>query len=321
MGAGGLGVIGGLTLTPKMLQHEIDEVKKLLTERDPKKMRFGVDLALPQVGGNARKTNYDYTHGHLPELIDIIIREGASLFVSAVGVPPRWVVEKLHGAGIPVMNMCGHPHHVQKAIDVGCDIMAAQGTEGGGHTGGIASSVLLPMIVDICRNAKSELTGGRVMVMGAGGIFDGRGLAMALSLGADAVWVGTRFICAEEAAAPPRHQKGVLRANPDETIRTLIYSGRPLRLLKTEYVMDWEKRPDEIAELTGKGILPFKYDMKQAKKSGKDLPLAKIFPLLMGQAAGAITEVKPAKDIVEGMVKEAIEVIQTNYNQIVVSKL
>ena len=92
---------------------------------------------------------------------------------------------------------------------VGCDIMAAQGTEGGGHTGGIASSVLLPMIVDICRNAKSELTGGRVMVMGAGGIFDGRGLAMALSLGADAVWVGTRFICAEEAAAPPRHQKVV----------------------------------------------------------------------------------------------------------------
>ena len=92
---------------------------------------------------------------------------------------------------------------------VGCDIMAAQGTEGGGHTGGIASSVLLPMIVDICRNAKSELTGGRVMVMGAGGIFDGRGLATALSLGADAVWVGTRFICAEEAAAPPRHQKVV----------------------------------------------------------------------------------------------------------------
>ena len=87
--------------------------------------------------------------------------------------------------------------------------MVAQGTEGGGHTGGIATSVLLPMIVDICRTSKSELTGERVQVLGAGGIFDGRGLAMALSLGADGVWVGTRFICAKEAAAPPRHQKVV----------------------------------------------------------------------------------------------------------------
>ena len=68
-----------------------------------------MDLLLPQVGGNARKTNYDYTDGKLPELIDIIIQEKVKLFVSAVGIPPEWVVEKLHAANIPVMNMIGAP--------------------------------------------------------------------------------------------------------------------------------------------------------------------------------------------------------------------
>uniref|UniRef100_A0A7S2WAI9 Nitronate monooxygenase domain-containing protein n=1 Tax=Mucochytrium quahogii TaxID=96639 RepID=A0A7S2WAI9_9STRA len=100
--AGGLGVIGGLTLSPKVLQKEIDELKSLLVD---KSLPFGVDLAIPQIGGSARKTNHDYTHGKLPELIDIIIAEKASLFVCAVGVPPKWCVDKLHGAGIPIMNM------------------------------------------------------------------------------------------------------------------------------------------------------------------------------------------------------------------------
>ena len=83
--AGGMGIIGGLTFTPKMLKKEIKELKHLLDAPD---LPWGVDLALPKVGGGARKTNHDYTHGKLPELVDIIIEEGARLFVSAVGVPP-----------------------------------------------------------------------------------------------------------------------------------------------------------------------------------------------------------------------------------------
>merc|ERR1712054_359990 len=93
--AGGLGVIGGVGYTPDMLREQIAELKEHL---DDKNAPFGVDLLLPQVGGSARKTNYDYTDGHLPELVDIIIEEKASLFVSAVGVPPKWAVEKLHAA-------------------------------------------------------------------------------------------------------------------------------------------------------------------------------------------------------------------------------
>jgi len=81
----------------------------------------------------------DYTHGHLPELIDIIIAEKASVFISAVGVPPGWAVEKLHAAGILCGNMVGAPHHAVKAVTAGMDFVIAQGGEGGGHTGEIGT--------------------------------------------------------------------------------------------------------------------------------------------------------------------------------------
>ncbi|KAG8933159.1 hypothetical protein FRC01_010658, partial [Tulasnella sp. 417] len=124
--AGGLGVIGGVGYTPKMLRSQIKAIKADLKNPNAP---FGVDLLLPQVGGNARKTNYDYTKGHLPALIDVIIEEKASLFVCAVGVPPKEAVDKLHSAGIPVMNMVGHPKHVAKALEVGVDLICAQGSE------------------------------------------------------------------------------------------------------------------------------------------------------------------------------------------------
>jgi NAD(P)H-dependent flavin oxidoreductase YrpB (nitropropane dioxygenase family) len=100
--AGGLGVIGGLGYTPQQLQTIIDEIKENLTD---KSLPFGVDLALPQVGGSARKTNHDYTHGQLDELIEVTIKNGAKLFVSAVGVPPKRVIERLHEAGILVCSV------------------------------------------------------------------------------------------------------------------------------------------------------------------------------------------------------------------------
>ena len=99
--AGGLGVIGGLGYSPDMLREQIAELKSYLNDKDAP---FGVDLLIPQVGGGARATNYDYTKGKLDELIDIIIESKTRLFVSAVGVPPRAVVDKLHKAGIAYMK-------------------------------------------------------------------------------------------------------------------------------------------------------------------------------------------------------------------------
>lgn len=98
--AGGLGVIGGVGYTPETLKEMISDVKARLRHPDTP---FGVDLLLPQIGGSARKTNHDYTKGNLRELIDVIIQGGVKVFVSAVGVPPKEVVERLHGAGILYM--------------------------------------------------------------------------------------------------------------------------------------------------------------------------------------------------------------------------
>jgi len=256
----------------------------------------------------------------LPELIDIIIESGAKLFVSAVGVPPKYAVDKLHAAGIPVMNMIGHPKHVKYALDAGVDIICAQGGEGGGHTGHVATSLLIPKVVDLCKGKISPLTGDKVHVVAAGGIYDGRGLAMSLCQGADAVWVGTRFVAAKEAGAPPRHQNSVVSAGYSDTIRTVIYTGRPLRIRKTNYAVEWEKRPDKIRELTSQGIIPVEHDMMERMNSGKEITLKErmeVMPLLMGQTAGAIESIESADDIIQNMMKTCIQCLRENAGKIV----
>ncbi len=272
---------------------------------------FGVDLLLPQVGGSARKTNTDYTEGNLPELIDVIIESNAKLFVCAVGVPPEWVVEKLHKAGILVMNMIGAPRHAEKALAVGVDIICAQGGEGGGHTGDIPTSLLIPAVVDMVKGHRSRLTGQPIYVVAAGGIYEGRGLAMALSYGAMAVWVGTRFVCAKEAGAPPRHQQAIVKAGYNDTVRTIIFTGRPMRVLKTDYIQNWEtNRQQEIRELTSKGIVPCYKEFEDPAFAAAQRPL------LMGQVAGAIKDIKPAKEIVDEMVADAVHALRTAHSMI-----
>lgn len=321
--AGGIGVLGGVSFTPAMLRRQIKEIKAEL--KNPN-LPWGIDLLLPQVGGNARKTNYDYTGGKLPELIDIIIEGGAKLFVSAVGIPPKWAVDKLHAAGIPIMNMIGSPKHALKAIEAGVDIICAQGGEGGGHTGEVATSILIPNVVDICSKYKSPLTGQPVYVIAAGGIFDGRGLAMALSLGAQAVWVGTRFVASVEAGAPPRHKEAIIKASVHDTIRTIIYTGRPMRVIKNPYALDWEEnKADQIKKLTSQGIIPVNYDMERVSKGEGGEMDAKFMiearPLLTGQVAGVIDKILPAKQIVDEMVSGAIQQIRAMNGLVGAAKL
>lgn len=292
----------GHPLTPSQI---IDELKSHLTD---KSLPFGVDLALPQVGGSARKTNHDYTHGQLDELIEVTVRNGAKLFISAVGVPPDHTIKRLHEAGILVMNMVGAPKHAEKALKAGVDIVCAQGSEGGGHTGDIANSILIPAVVDVAKKYKSPLTGGPALCVAAGGIYDGRGLASSLMQGAVGVWVGTRFVAAEESGASRMHKEGVVSADFTDTLRTLVVSGRPLRVRMNEYIKRWEEQPEKIRELTDKGIVPMAKDIED----DKDVDM----PFLMGQVAAVIKDIKPAKAIVEDMVTEAIAVLQTGNSYI-----
>ena len=295
--AGGLGCIGGLGYTPQQLREIIHELKANL---DSPSLSFGVDLALPKVGEGARKTNHDYTHGQLDDLITVTIEEGAKLFISAVGIPPPHVIKRLHEAGILIMNMVGAPKHAKKALDAGVDIVCAQGGEGGGHTGDIPNSILIPAVVDVARQYKPKMLKGQpALVVAAGGIYNGRSLASSLMQGATGVWVGTRFVASTEAGCSQAHKEGVVSAAFEDTVRTLVVSGRPLRTKRNAWIDKWEAQPEKIKELTDKGVVPLEYDMEK----GNDFDI----PHLMGVVAGVITSIQPARQIVDEMVSEAVE--------------
>ena len=119
--------------------------------------------------------------------------------------------------------------------------------------------------------------------------------------GAVGVWVGTRFVASEESGASRLHKEAVVDADFTDTLRTLVVSGRPLRVRANEYVNSWEARPDKIRELTSKGITPMAHDME----SNKDVDM----PYLMGQCAGVIQDIKPAKEIVDDMVRDAVKML------------
>lgn len=315
--AGGLGVIGGVGYTPDMLREQIAELKADLKDKNG---AFGVDLLLPQVGGSARKTNYDYTKGKLGELVDIIIDSGARLFVSAVGVPPKEVVDKLHAHGILYMNMIGHPKHVKKCLELGVDIICAQGGEGGGHTGDVPTTILIPTVAAMCRGVKSKFTGQDVQVIAAGGLFNGQSLAAALTLGATGVWIGTRFVLSKEAGAPKAHKEAVRTSGFDDNIRTIIFTGRPLRVRTNPYIQNWEdNRQQEIKELTNKGKIPVEHDMETLGDDIDDDTLDNARPFLMGKAAAVVDKEDTAKEIIDDMVGSAVQWLSKT-NGFVVSK-
>ena len=289
----------------------ITELKASLPPSTPP-LPFGVDLALPAIGGSARKTNHDYTSGQLDTLVDVIISERATLFVCAVGVPPAHVIRRLHNAGIYVMNMVGAVKHAVKALDAGVDIVCAQGGEGGGHTGDVSMGILVPAVVDVARRYRPKMLGGEqeALVVAAGGIWDGRGLASALMLGAAGVWVGTRFVASVEAGCSRGHKEAVVQCSWGETVRTEAVSGRPLRVRRNEWVDGWEvERKEEMRRLLGEGVVPMERDWEEEREVD--------FPFLMGQVAAVIGDVRPAKEIVERMVKEAVERLRVGRGSVV----
>ena len=219
--AGGFGTLGAATMAPKSSTPEMQQVREL-TDKP-----FGVDLlaALPErmVDGRASE----------------IVKGGASLFVAGLGVP-RDVIKVLHDGNVLVAVMCGKVRHAIAAVEAGCDFVIAQGTEAGGHTGTVATMPLVPQIVDE--------VGERVPVVAAGGIFDGRGLAAALALGADGVWIGTRFIATPEARTVPGYKEALLRTPEDGTVISRGFTGKTLRAVRNEWTQYIEEHPEELAK-------------------------------------------------------------------------
>ncbi|MHB1444450.1 MAG: NAD(P)H-dependent flavin oxidoreductase [Acidimicrobiales bacterium] len=279
--AGGFGCLGASTMGTDQMVEEIRALRSL-TSRP-----FGVDLltAAP---------------GNLLDQVGRLIDEGASVFVAGLGVPAD-AVDLCHRNGVLVANMCGKVAHARRAVEAGCDLVVAQGTEAGGHTGAVATMPLVPQVVDA--------VGGQVPVVAAGGIFDGRGLAAALALGADAVWVGTRFIATPEARAQVGYKDKLLATGEDGTVVSRAYTGKTCRVLRSEYTGYFEEHPEELA--------PFPQQVLRAIQDGASHlgapegaevdPAKEFYPA--GQGVGALHELVPARELVSRFVAEAEAVL------------
>ena len=276
--AGGFGCLGASVMSPEQMVEEIRLVRAA-TDKP-----FGVDLltAMP---------------GDMEKQVQLLIDEGADVFVAGLGVPAD-VVELCHRNNVLVVNMCGKVAHARAAVDAGCDIVVAQGTEAGGHTGQVATMPLVPLIVDA--------VGDRVPVVAAGGIFDGRGLAAALALGADGVWLGTRFIATIEARAVAGYKDALVRGAEDGTVVSRAYSGKTMRVMRNSYTADWEQRTDELQRFPMQAVTSIQAGAfhlgGDESTEGVD-PDIECYPA--GQGVGGITAVGPAGDVVRAIVAEA----------------
>jgi len=273
--AGGYGVLGMAGRNPDFIRDEMRKVKAL-TDKP-----FGVDLlaASPE---------------SLTASVEIIIEEGASSFVAGLGVPMP-IMEKLKTAGLKVMVVCGAVKHAVKAEQAGCDAVICQGGEGGGHTGLVGTMPLVAQAVEAVK----------IPVVAAGGLYDGRGLAAALTLGATGVWMGTRFIASTEAHAGELYRQAILEAADEDTVRTRSYSGKPMRVKKNPYVEEWETRPQDIQPFPMQAMVSHQAGVMGGiggQIEGLD-PDRSCFA--MGQSAGGVHEVLPAAEIVARLVKEA----------------
>jgi enoyl-[acyl-carrier protein] reductase II len=280
--AGGFGCLGASVMANDQMVSEIRSVRAA-TDRP-----FGVDLltAMP---------------GDMLKQVEQLIEEGASVFVAGLGVPAA-AIELCHSHGVLVANMCGKVVHARKAVDAGCDLVIAQGTEGGGHTGQVATFPLVPLIVDA--------VGDEVPVVAAGGIFDGRGLAAALALGADGVWLGTRFIATPEAQGVQGFKEALVRSAEDGTVISRAYSGKTMRVIRNGYTDDWDARASEIERFPMQAIRSIDDGVfhlgGDESTEGID-PTRECYPA--GQAVGGISEITPAGDIVRSIVDEAERIL------------
>lgn len=276
--AGGFGCLGASTMGPEGMVREMAAVREA-TSRP-----FGVDLltAMP---------------GDLATQVELVIEGGASVFVAGLGVPSN-VIDLCHRHGLLVVNMCGKVEHAVRAVDAGCDIVVAQGTEAGGHTGLVATMPLVPQVVDA--------VGDRVPVVAAGGIFDGRGLAAALALGADGAWIGTRFIATPEARSVAGYKEALISTREDGTTISRAYSGKPMRVVRSEFTDYYDAHPSEVQRFPEQLGVSFSAGALHlgGDEHAPDVdPARECYPA--GQGVGGIGALAPAGELVERFVEEA----------------
>ncbi|MFN3974514.1 MAG: NAD(P)H-dependent flavin oxidoreductase [Dehalococcoidia bacterium] len=326
--AGGLGVMGATALSPEEIRQRIREVRTL-TDKP-----FGVDLLLPASlaeAGPVRITtrsqamswiqqeyprHYAFVQSLMQELglpavehaheeplrtervrqqVQVVLEEKVPVFAAGLG-DPAWVVPLAREAGVKVIGLAGSVRNALRQKKAGVDIIVAQGYEAGGHTGRIATFPLVPQVVDAVAPTP---------VLAAGGIADGRGVAAALALGAQGVWVGTAFLVALESDLYPPMQEAILKASSEDFVVSRSYSGKTARTLKNPITEAWERSGLEPLPMPLQGLLMSDL-LEAAERAGR-------YELLFnaaGQIGGILKERKPAAQIMDDLVRGAIEVLE-----------
>ena len=319
--AGGLGVMGDNFRNLDELDAAIREVRSLVGDRP-----FGVDFLLPAVRAEVTSTSKHEVYADIRQeyprhvaivddlivehgleraelsssepmttdllnrKIDVILDNKVDVFAAALG-DPAFMTERAHAQGMKVIGMAGAVRHAERQRAANVDIITAQGTEAGGHTGNISTMVLIPQIVDAV---------APMPVLAAGGIGSGRHLAAALALGAQGVWVGTTFLASEETNIPSEHQQQILGGRSDEFTLSKFHSGKQQRSYHNVVKEAWADSGLDPLEMPLQGILqePF---TQAARTSGR-------FDLVgnpSGQISGMLDRRRPAGDILRDMVGEA----------------
>lgn len=210
--AGGFGFLAGATIPPEEMERDILKVKEL-TDKN-----FGVNFHMYQPNAN--------------EIIDLCIKHNVKA-VSYSRSPGKEMIKRLKDNGIVCMPTIGLPKHAIKAVELGADAVVVQGGEGGGHTGKVPTTLLLPQVVDA--------VGDKVPVLGAGGFKDGRGLVAAMAFGADGIAMGTRFLLTKDSPVPEQtKQRYIDCKDPGNIIVSTAMDGLPQRMIMNKWLADME---------------------------------------------------------------------------------
>lgn len=288
--AGGIGFLGAGMAPPEGVKAMIEATRSMTSGP------FGIDFV----------TDFFST-----EHLDACVAARPDVVVFFWNYPQREWIDRLHGAGTQVWMQVGSLAEARTASGLGLDALIVQGAEAGGHNRASAGLIsLLPAVVD----AVAPLP-----IIAAGGIADGRGLAAALTLGAEAIWCGTRFLASEEAAAHPHYKRSVVDAGVDDTVRTTLFGpewpDQPTRVFRNRLVREWAGREAE-AKIFGQTRGP----VGKTTLGSEEMPIpvfSSMLPtqetegdledmgLTMGESAGLIGDILPAAVIVREMVDEA----------------
>ncbi len=227
--------------------------------------------------------------------LEVALRHPASLLVNALGPPPADVVQTAHEVGMKVAALASTARHAEKHRANGVDIIVAQGTEAGGHTGEISSVVLWPEVV--------EAMGPDVPVLAAGGIGHGSQIAAALAMGCQGVWTGSIWLTVAESDMAPLVVEKLLEASSRDTVRSRALTGKPARQLRTEWTDAWE-RPDSP------GYLPMPLQFMVVSDALNRINRAQnreLSGMAVGQIVGAMNQVRPVRDVMFQLVEEYVE--------------